>query len=273
MISRTEQTLTYAILLLFSIAALLPILGIFLTALAPGANLGSVSSIVANFSLENFFRAWEAGRFSSYMRSSVIVAVAVVGVSTVLSILAGYAFGTMKFRGHKALFYLFVVGIIVPWEALVIPLYYDFRALSLTNTYLALILPQIGVSVAFGTFWMRAFFLSAPRALIEAARTDGASSWTILWRVLVPIGRPAILTLVVLLFMWTWNEFLLALVMVSDDALRTAPLGLSYFQGRFSSDFSLMASGAVIVALPIVIVYVLLQRHFIRGVLGGSVKE
>lgn len=265
MISRTEQTFTYAILLLFSTVALFPVVGILLISLQSAGDAG--------FSLENFSRAWVEGRFSSYMRSSTIVALAVVSVSTFLSILTGYAFGTMRFRGRQAIFYLMVIGIIVPWEALVIPLYYDFRALGITNTYWALILPQIGVSVAFGTFWMRAFFLSTPQALVEAARMDGASSWTVLWRVLVPVGRPAILTLVVLLFMWTWNEFLLALVMVSDDSLRTAPLGLSYFQGRYQADFPLMASGAVIVALPIITVYILLQRHFIRGVLGGSVKE
>jgi len=118
----------------------------------------------------------------------------------------------------------------------VIPLYYDFQDVpllhwNLLNTYWALILPQIGQSVAFGTFWMRAFFRSVPPELADAARVDGASSWRILWRVLVPIGRPAILTMVLLVFMWTWNEFLLALVMISDESHRTAPLGLSAVRG------------------------------------------
>ena len=99
---------------------------------------------------------------------------------------------------------------------------------------------------------MRAFFLSTPRSLIEAARIDGASSWTTLWRVLVPFGRPAILTMMVLVFMWTWNEFLLALVMVSSEDMRTAPLGLAFFQGQHTSDFTLLAAGAVIVATPVV---------------------
>jgi raffinose/stachyose/melibiose transport system permease protein len=171
------------------------------------------------------------------------------------------------------LFYMFVIGIVVPLEALIVPLYFDLRALSLTDTYWALILPQIGLSVAFGTFWMRAFFLSTPRALVEAARIDGASSWTILWRVLVPLARPAILTMVVLIFMWTWNDFLLALVMVSEENLRTAPLGLSFFQGRYSSQIPLLAAGAVIVALPVVVVYFFLQRHFIRGMVAGALKE
>ena len=202
----------------------------------------------------------------------MIVAVVVVGVAGVFSIMSGYAFGLMRFRGQNALFYVFLLGLMVPMEAIIVPLYYDFRDLGLTNTYWGLILPQIATSVAFGTFWMRAFFRGVPRSLVEAARIDGASSWFTLWRVLLPLARPAVLTMTVLLFMWTWNEFLLALVMVSDEGLRTAPLGLSFFQGRNTSDLTLLAAGSVIVALPVVILYVFLQRHFIRGMLTGAVK-
>ena len=104
-------------------------------------------------------------------------------ISGLLSILAGYAFGMMRFRGDQALFYLFLLGLMVPLESTVVPLYYDFRDLGLTDTYAALILPQAGVSLAFGTFWMRAFFRSVPRSLVEAARLDGSSSWSTLWRV------------------------------------------------------------------------------------------
>jgi raffinose/stachyose/melibiose transport system permease protein len=187
-------------------------------------------------------------------------------------VLSGYAFGLMRFRGGTLLFYVFLLGLMVPMEAMIVPLYYDFRDLGLTDTYWGLILPQIGTSVAFGTFWMRAFFRGVPRSLVEAARIDGASSWFTLWRVLLPLARPAVLTMTVLLFMWTWNEFLLALVMVSDEGLRTAPLGLSFFQGRNTSDLTLLSAGSVLVALPVVVVYVFLQRHFIRGMLAGAVK-
>ena len=141
------------------------------------------------------------------------------------------------------LFYVFLLGLMVPIEAMIVPLYYDLRDLGLTDTYWALILPQIAPSVAFGTFWMRAFFRGVPRSLVEAARIDGASTWFTLWRVLLPLARPAVLTMTVLLFMWTWNEFLLALVMVSDENLRTAPLGLAFFQGRNTSDLTLLAAG------------------------------
>ncbi len=271
MTSRTEQTMAYVVLGVFSLIALLPIAGIVFTALQDpngGAAFGSFDGL----HFGNFKNAWEEGHFGSYLKSSVIVAVVVVAVAGVFSIMSGYAFGLMRFRGQNALFYVFLLGLMVPMEAIIVPLYYDFRDIGLTNTYWGLILPQIATSVAFGTFWMRAFFRGVPRSLVEAARIDGASSWFTLWRVLLPLARPAVLTMTVLLFMWTWNEFLLALVMVSDEGLRTAPLGLSFFQGRNTSDLSLMAAASVIVALPVVILYVFLQRHFIRGMLAGAVK-
>ena len=268
---RREQYFTYLLLGVFSLIALVPIGGIILTALQEQGSLSSFGQ-PDGLHFGNFADAWREGNFADYLRSSAIVVVAVVAFSTVFSIMAGYAFGMMRFRGEQALFYLFLLGLMVPLEATIVPLYYDFRDLALTDTYAALILPQVGVSLAFGTFWMRAFFRSVPRSLVEAARIDGSSAWSTLWRVLLPTARPAVVTMMVLIFMWTWNEFLLALVMVSDEGLRTAPLGLAFFQGRNTTDFALLAAGAVIVATPVVLLYVFLQRHFIRGMLSGAIK-
>jgi raffinose/stachyose/melibiose transport system permease protein len=270
-IARRDQTLTYVLLGVFSLVALAPIVGIVLTALQSPDSVRAFGAL-DGVHLDNFRRVWDDGHFGTYLKSSVIVAASVVAVSSVLSVLAGYAFGMMRFRGSQALFYVFLLGLMVPMEAMIVPLYYDLRDLQLTDTYWSLILPQCATSIAFGTFWMRAFFRSVPRSLAEAARIDGSSSWSTLWRVILPLGRPAVLTMMVLVFMWTWNEFLLALVMVSDESLRTAPLGLAFFQGRNTSDFALLAAGSVIVALPVVILYVFLQRHFIRGMLTGAVK-
>jgi raffinose/stachyose/melibiose transport system permease protein len=202
-----------------------------------------------------------------------VVSVSVVLLATVLSCLAGYAFGTMASPGSSALFYLLLIGLMVPSEAVVVPLYFTFSALGLTDTYLAMIAPQVAQSLAFGTFWMRAYFRSTPRELVEAARLDGAGHWRTLWSVLLPVGRPAIFTMALLVFMWTWNEFLIPLVMViNDESLRTAPLGLANFQGQYTSGAALLAAGSVLVALPVVLVYLFCQRYFIRGMLEGAVK-
>ncbi|PRX99635.1 carbohydrate ABC transporter permease [Allonocardiopsis opalescens] len=265
MTSQRERALTYTILIAFAVFALYPMFTMLGTALEPGSD--------APGGLGNFAVAWEQGRFGSYLRSSLIVSVVTVAIATVLSILSGYAFGTMRFPGSTALFYLILIGIMVPTEAVVVPLYYDFRDLGLTDTYAALILPQLAQSVAFGTFWMRTYFLTSSRGVAEAARIDGTGHWGTLWRVLVPMGRPAIITLVVLTFMWTWNEFMIPLVMVTSESLRTAPLGLAFFDGQYVSATSLLAAGAVIVALPVVVLYLFLQRHFIQGIIEGSTKE
>lgn len=261
--ARAERFLNHAVLALFAVIAVFPMIGIVAQALQlPHADFAA------------FGTAWREGHFAAYLRNSVIVTAVTVVVAAVLSIMAGYALGTMRFRGSGALFLLFLAGLTIPTEAIVVPLYFDLRSAGLDNTYAGLILPQVAMSVAFGTFWMRAYFRSVPPSLLEAARIDGASSWTTLWRVLVPVGRPAILTMLLLTTMWTWNEFLLPLVIInSDEGLRTAPLGLSFFQGSHKTDYSLLMAGALIIAAPIVIVYVFLQRQFIAGMLSGAVKE
>ena len=273
--ARREQLLSYAVLGVFSVLAIYPNLSILLLAFQDRSDLVTGFSIPDSLDFGTFSEAWELGSFGSGLLNSFVVAAAVTVVSAVLSTLAGYAFGAMRFRGSNALFYLLLVGLIFPYEATVIPLYYVFRDAGLTDTYWALILPQIGLSIPFGTFWMRAFFRSTPGSLVEASRLDGASSFVTLWRVLLPQAWPAITTMIVLVFMWTWNEFLLALVMIQSDDLRTAPLGLALFQGanRNSQDVTLVAAAAVVVALPVVIVYVFLQRSFIRGMFAGAVKE
>jgi raffinose/stachyose/melibiose transport system permease protein len=271
--TKREQLLSYTVLGIFAVVAIYPILSIVLLAFHERSDLVTGFALPDNLSFGTFKEAWELGGFDRGLLNSLIVATTVALVTAVVSTLAGYAFGAMRFRGSDLLFYLLLVGLIFPYEATVIPLYYMFKDYGLTDSYWALILPQIALSIPFGTFWMRAFFRSTPDSLVQAARLDGASSFTTLWRVLLPQAKPALTTLVVLVFMWTWNEFLLALVMIQSDDLRTAPLGLALFAGATrSQDPTLTAAAAVLVALPIVIVYVFLQRSFIRGMFSGAVK-
>ncbi|OEV03192.1 carbohydrate ABC transporter permease [Streptomyces oceani] len=273
MTTRAERLLTYGILALFTVISLTPVVGILSSAFGDRATTDAGFSWPDALHWGNFAEAWTRGHFATYLGNSLLVVAAVVTVTTVLSVLAAYAFGVMRFPGSTVLFYLFVLGLTLPQEAVVVPLYFDLRYWGLTDTYWALILPQTAQSLAFGVFWLRTYFRNSSRAVIEAARIDGATSWTVLWRVLVPMGRPALSTMVVIVFMWTWNEFLLALVMVSDEAHRTVPLGLAFFQGQHSSDTALLAAASVLIALPVVVVYIALQRRFIEGMLSGATKE
>jgi raffinose/stachyose/melibiose transport system permease protein len=262
-----------AILIAFAVITILPIVGIVLLSLQPEQAPLSGFELPDRLHFENYARAFGVAHFASYLQSSLIVSVAVVIGTVIVSTLSGYAFGTMRFAGDGVLFYLLLAGLVIPFEAVIVPLYVELRAGQLTNSWWSVILPLIGVNSAFGTFWMRAYFRGVPRQLIEAAALDGAGSLRILWRVLLPGARPAMLTLVVLVFMWSWNEFLLPLVMLSRENLRTAPLGLAFFTGRYTTDLVGMAAAAVMVALPVVVLFVATHRRFVHGMWVGAVKQ
>ena len=269
---RWQVTLNYALLILCSLVAIYPLVGVFLASLYPPGPETSPSGfgLPPTFEWHNYVTAWQQGAFGRSFMTSLVVAAVMVPASVVLSILGGYAFATMRFRGANVLFSLFILGLIIPTEATIVPLYYDIRSLGLLDTATALILLEVSGEMAFGIFWMRAAFRSAPSSLVEAARIDGASSWSTLWRILVPFAWPAIFTLTVLTFADSWNEFFLALVFTVSRT--TAPAGLASFSGRFTTDVALVSAGAVIVAVPILIVFIVFQRQFMRGMLTGAVK-
>jgi len=273
MTPRGDRWLSHIVLVAFSIVALYPVANIVLVALNPPGTPLTGFGVPSRVSVDSFATAWTIGSFGQALASSLLVAVVVVVAVVALSTLTGYALGTMRFPGSNAVLLLFVIGIVLPYEGMVVPLYYDFRSLGLANSYLSVILPQVGLSLGFGTFWMRGFFRAAPRAMIEAGQMDGANSWLVLTRVLLPLARPALLTLALLVFLWTWNEFLLALVMIQDDSMRTAPLVLAFFSGGMhGADYPVVAAAATVVAIPVVAVYVLLQRHYVAGFLAGALQ-
>jgi raffinose/stachyose/melibiose transport system permease protein len=263
--SRLERTVGYAVLVLFCFLSIGPIIGIILQSLSTG-RVGS------EWTLSNISSAWDTGQFSDTMRASAIVAVGATALCLTLSVLAGYAFGCIRFRGSTAIFYVVLLGIVVPLEPVLISLYYNLRDANLIDTYQGLIIAEAMLYFPFAVFWMRAFFKAVPRSLLDAARIDGASEFRILRSVLLPAAKPAILTLAVLLFVWSWNEFLLPLVIAAGGVVTTAPVNVGLFTGQHLADVPGQAAAAVILSLPVLLLYVLLQRHFIRGVLAGSVK-
>lgn len=273
MIRRRDQILGYLLLTIVSLTALVPLAGVLILALGPQTLGGWAPSLFQARHLSNFSTAWTSAGFGPALRTSAIITVTTVIVSVVLSVPAGYAFALMRFRGRSILFYLMVFGLLIPIEAILIPLYFDMRSLNLIDNYWSVILPDIAFSVAFGAFWMRAFFLSSARSLVEAARLDGAGSGRTLWHVLLPLARPQLLVLAALFFVWNWNDFLLPLVMLSGSSLRTAPISLVFFQSQHITNYTYLAASAVITVAPVLAVYVLLQRSFTRGVIAGAIRE
>lgn len=272
MLSRAERAVSLLILASAAILTLYPIAILLSTALEPLKSGGGISFDHA-VSFSAFGYAWQAGNFSSYMLNTAIVTVAVVAVSAVVAVMSGYAVALIRPPGAKLVLYVAILGFILPVEALIVPWYYQFQPLGLINTYWAMILPQIAQSVAFGTFWMSTVFRSLPASLSESAMLDGASRWTVLWRILTPNAAPGVRTMAALVFVWTWNSFLLPLVMVSSQSLYVVTVGLSNFQGSHFNNYAALAAGSVIAALPVVAVYLFTQRRFISGLLAGSVVE
>jgi raffinose/stachyose/melibiose transport system permease protein len=268
-IGRGEQILSISVLSLFSLFAIIPLVGVLLSSLIPPAENSGGFTVPRTLSFGNYGEAWDQGHFGGYLLSTILVTISVVVLTTIVSVLAGFAIARLRFRGATAIFFIMLAGLTLPEESFIIPLYFNLRGAGLTDTYWALILPQTAQSVGFGVFWMRSQFAAYPSEIIEAARLDGASDFRLLWRVVVPSSFAPIMTMCVLISMWTWNEFLMPLVMIVSDNLRTEPLGLAFFQGQHLTSYSLLSAAGVIVALPIVILYFVLQRRFISGMVGG----
>jgi raffinose/stachyose/melibiose transport system permease protein len=276
MISKRENVITYIILYAFAFFAIYPFISTILVAFNDPETTPSGLAWPDPWSLDSFIQVWndpQAG-VGKALLNSLIVAFSVVGVSVFFSILTGYAFGTMKFRGSRLLLGVFILGMVVPYESTVIPLYFQFRSLGMLESYWAMILPCIGGSMSFGTYWLSAFMRDFPKELLDSAKTDGANRWQILWRVIIPTAGAPLFALATILFIWTWNNLLLAIVMITKPGLQMAPAALNYFVGQQygSSSFQLTCAAALLVALPVMLIYYLLQRRYGADALAGALK-
>lgn len=222
---------------------------------------------------ENFIDAWNVGHFDRYFMNSVYVVIPTVIAVLVLSTLAAYAFSNMQFKGKNIIFIVFLVGLAIPLDILVIPLFYDLLSLNLLNTHWAVILPTAAKILPFGILLVRSFMDELPQEILDAGRIDGCSRFQLLRHVVVPLSTPCLTSLLVFTFMWTWNLFILPVVVIQEDDVRTLPIGLNYFQGRYSTDIPLLMAGATISSLPIILIYMFFQRQFIKGIVAGALKS
>lgn len=262
-----------AVAWIVGLVGLVPFAWMIMGALKSRADVGdNPLGLPAVWHWENIAEAWRVGHFDRYFMNSVYIAVPTVVGVLVLSTLASYAFATMRFPGRNLLFVLFLLGFTIPFDILVIPLFYDLLTLKLLDTYWAVILPTVAITLPFGILLLRSFMEDLPREIFDAARIDGCSSFSLLHAIVVPLCRPALTSLLIFTFMWTWNEFMLPLVVLRNDAMRTIPAGLNYYQGRYVTNVPLLLAGAVISFLPVVLVYFIFQREFIRGIAAGAFK-
>jgi ABC-type glycerol-3-phosphate transport system permease component len=218
-------------------------------------------------------KAWTDGHFGPYYLNSLRVAVPTVLMVVVASTLAAYGLVFGRLPGARYVLAAVLLGLIVPLQAIIVALFHDLGDIGLLNSLWGLSLAQAAVGLPFGIFMMRSFLLGIPKDLIEAARLDGAGDLTVLRRVVLPLATAPAMTLATLQFMYSWNDFLLPLIILHDPSLRTVTLGLFYLQGgTYTLNYAMISAGVLITAVPIMVVFFVLQRQFIAGVTAGAVK-
>ncbi len=270
---RAKSIFRHAVLILFAFIAFYPIVVMWITALRPANQvMQNPFGLPTGIFLDNIVNAWVKGRFGNYFINSVIITVPTVVGVVILSAFAGYGIARFRFRGRMLIFYTMLLGLTIPFQSVMIPLYYQLLAMGLLGSYLAVILPSIAFGLPFGIFLMQSFFEDLPNELTEAARVDGCSEFRIFRSVMLPLARPAISTLIVFQFMRTWNEFLMPLLYLQDEARRPIPLGLMFFQGAYTRDIGLIAAGVSLSTIPVIIIYLIFQRQFVKGLTAGAVK-
>lgn len=263
----------YGILFLAVVVSMLPFLYVISSSLKDSVALFSYPPewFPANPTLDNFRKLVTDYPFVRWTMNSLIVATSVTLTKVVIDSMAGYAFAKMTFPGKDALFLVVLMTLMVPFAATLIPLFIIVRDLKLTNTYLGLILPALANPI--GIFMMRQFIESLPGDLENAARLDGCSDWQIFTRVILPLMRPGLVVLGVFLFMNQWTSYLWPLVIGTKQEMFTLTVGVQSLRALFSVDWGVLSAGAVLSMLPLVLVFIFLQRYFIAGSIAGALKE
>ena len=254
---------------------LLPLLAIALTSIRPAAdiNQGNVFGWPSDFRLvENYLAVFQQSPAAKYMLNSLLVTVPTVIASVAMACLAGYALAIYKFRWALPLFFLFVAGNFVPFQILMVPVRDLSVRTGLYDTITGLVLFHAAFQTGFCTLFMRNFIKALPFDLIESARVEGVSEFKIFWHVVLPLMRPAIAALAVLIFTFVWNDFFWATVLVQSDQLQPITVGVRALNGQFVSQWQLVSAASLLAALPPVIMFFLMQRHFIAGLTLGAVK-
>jgi multiple sugar transport system permease protein len=220
--------------------------------------------------LEHYATLFTHMNLARHLGNSLAIASGSTVICVLLCGMAGYAFARLEFKGRERVFQLLVAGMLIPAQVGMLPLFLLLKAMGLVNTMLGVIIPMM--APIFGIFMVRQFALGIPRELMDAARVDGASEWRIFRTIVMPLLRPILATLAIFIFLSSWNDFLWPLIVLADDARYTLPVALANLSGEHVQDTELMMAGAVLTVMPVLLVFLLLQRHYVRGLLLGGVK-
>jgi multiple sugar transport system permease protein len=271
-IARPAQLVVNALLVVMAAFALFPLLWMLAASfMTPGESAAYPPPLLpADPTLANYRELFARAGIGRYLANSVLLAVTVTIGSLVMNVMAGYAFAKLRFAGRERLFRLMLGALVIPGQVALVPLFLLLKHLGLVNTYGGIVVPAL--ASIFGIFLVRQYALSIPDDLLEAARMDGASEWRIFGSIVVPLLRPIIVTLAVFTLLGTWNDFMWPLIVLTDRDLQTLPVALASLAREHVQDNELMMAGSVLTIAPALIVFLVLQRHYIQGLMLGSVK-
>ncbi len=262
--SPANRVLLHLALLAGSVLMLAPFVVMLVVSLIPNEAFLSRDFSLGNFTLDNYSEVVQQVPFGTYYLNSIIVAVSVTTLQILVSSLAAFAFARLRFRGRETIFILYLATLMIPFPVTLIPNFLIVKSLGWYDSYLALIVP--GLFSVFSTFLLRQYYRGIPLDLDEAARMDGASSLRIWWQIIVPLSGPVLATLSIFIFQGVWNEFLWPLVVTTSEEMRTIPLGLASFVGQYSTAWNLLMAGSVIALLPVLVIYIIGQNWFVKGI-------
>lgn len=274
--SKLESVATHTILIIASLIAIFPILWIISTSFKPYSEVFSTTLNIVpdNFTLDNYKYVLTKNDhiFLTWIMNSAIIAVFTSLFAVFLSATAAYALSRYKFIGHKFTMYLFLVTQMFPGALLLIPLYNLMNSFGLLNTHLGLILAYSTVAIPFSTWMLKGFFDTIPYELEEAARVDGLSQFGTFYKIVLPLSLPGISVTIFFAFITAWNEFMIALTFMSTESKYTIPIGLQQFVNQYNTDWHYMAAGAVIVTIPVLILFLYAQKYLVSGLTAGGTK-
>lgn len=253
---------------------LLPLIGVAVTSVRPASDLaqGNYFGVPSYLAFENYADVFRNTPMGKYILNSFIVTIPTVIGAVALSLMTGFALAVYRFRGNLILFFMFVAGNFVPFQILMVPVRDLTLSLGMYNSYHGLALFHIAFQTGFCTLFMRNFIKALPYELIEAARVEGVAEWRIFWFIVLPLMRPAIAALSVLVFTFIWNDFFWATVLTSSPEAQPITAGLSSLNGQWVAAWHLVSAGSILAALPPVLMFFLMQKHFIAGLTLGAVK-
>ncbi len=268
-----KTIIVFSMLVLVAVFFILPILWLVTTSLKPESQVFTLNLIPDNFQWDNYTKIFDRIPFLSYLRNSTLISlVNIIGVVFSSSIVA-YAFSFLEWPGRDKMFYVILGTMLLPLQVTMIPVFVIFKELGWLNTFKPLMIPAFFGGGAFNIFLMRQFFLSIPKSLIDAARIDGCSEFRIYATIVMPLTKPAIATVAILTFLFVWNDFLGPLIYLSDQVKGTLALGLAQFAGQQQPEWALLMAASILMMLPVVILFFLFQKYFIRGFMLSGIKE